>query len=462
MEFSDTEKALHEPAPGFESDATVTRAQQKPIGNTSEVNFRSCLTVLGGSLAVFCSVGFVNAFGVFQEYYKQNMLQDKSESDISWIGSVSIFLIYILSPVAGIVVDRFGPTTLLASGSLGLLVAVFTTSLCTKYYQFFLAQAVLLGASMAFLTLPPISVVSRCLPKHRGLAVGLVVGGSSIGGVVWPIMLERLLSTTDLGFGWVMRIVGFTMLPLLAFACATVREPLSSSPQQLPPAVAQSLEDSSENSRNSNSTKIAAAVKEPKTKAWDISIIKNQVFLCLCLGLALAYFGLFIPFFYVSSYAISRGIDAQLSFYLIAIMNGASLFGRTIPGHFADRWGYFNMILFALATSAITGFCWTAATSLAGLIVWSLAYGFASGAILTLQSACAGKIATHQTQGTAMGILMGALSVTSLVGSPIGGSLVSNHGYLALSMFTGATLIAGTFFVVVSGLLLNREVFVAV
>jgi len=42
----------------------------------------SCM-VLGGAFAVmFCSVGFINAFGVFQEYYKATFLKNKSASDI--------------------------------------------------------------------------------------------------------------------------------------------------------------------------------------------------------------------------------------------------------------------------------------------------------------------------------------------------------------------------------------------
>lgn len=37
------------------------------------------------------------------------MLQDKTESDISWLGSVSIFMLYILAPLTGVLVDKIGP-----------------------------------------------------------------------------------------------------------------------------------------------------------------------------------------------------------------------------------------------------------------------------------------------------------------------------------------------------------------
>ena len=71
---------------------------------------RACLAVLGSSLAIFCSVGFVNAFGVFQEYYFAHQLRRRSEFDISWVGSFATFAMFMWAPVAGVLVDRMGPT----------------------------------------------------------------------------------------------------------------------------------------------------------------------------------------------------------------------------------------------------------------------------------------------------------------------------------------------------------------
>lgn len=75
----------------------------------SKIHIGSYLVVAGASLSLFSSVGFLNSFGVFEVYYKANVLQDKSESDISWLGSVSIFMLYILAPLTGVLVDKIGP-----------------------------------------------------------------------------------------------------------------------------------------------------------------------------------------------------------------------------------------------------------------------------------------------------------------------------------------------------------------
>jgi MFS family permease len=67
------------------------------------------LAVAGASSILFCGVGFVNVFGVFQDYYRATILRSLSDFDISWIGSAGIFLLYSLAPLAGILTDKFGP-----------------------------------------------------------------------------------------------------------------------------------------------------------------------------------------------------------------------------------------------------------------------------------------------------------------------------------------------------------------
>ena len=244
------------------------------------------------------------------------------------------------------------------------------TALCTKYYQLFLAQSILLGASMSFIFCPPLAVVSRRLPHRRGLALGLAIGGSSIGGIIWPIMLERLLNSDGVGFPWTMRAVAFTMLPLLAIACATIFEAPAklSSQHELQSDVGESSEETMHPATESKAA--------PKT---DLSILKKWEFILLCVGFDIIYLGLFLPLFYVSTYAMSIGISTSTAFYLLSAVNGASFLGRVLPGYMADRYGYFNLCILMVLASGVISFCWTAVSSLAGIIVWSLAFGFASG-----------------------------------------------------------------------------------
>ncbi|KAI3339259.1 putative MFS monocarboxylate transporter [Ustulina deusta] len=418
-------------------------------------SFRSWLAVAGASLGLFCTVGFFNAFGVYQEYYGTGLLKAYSASDISWIGSVAIFLLYIGSPITGILVDRLGPTNLLIIGSIGQLLAIFLSSLCSQYYQLFLTQAVLLGASTSLILTPCAAVVARRLPHRRGLALGITIGGSSIGGIIWPIMLQQLLYTRGVSFGWVQRAVGFTMLPLLAVACVTVVDAEKESNKPTP-----SESEASDGSVRGGNNNNPSPEEKPKTRHPIVAIFKNTAFVLLCLGLALTYLGLFTPFFYISIYAVSKGASSSTAFYLISAVNAASFFGRVVPGHLADRYGHFNICTLSVLTSGIIAFTWTAAYSLPGMILWGIAYGFTSGAIISLQSACASKLSKPEHQGTALGLLLGSVSVTALVGTPISGQILLRGGYLGLGIWTGVTLLAGGVVLVAARLKLDRKILV--
>lgn len=339
------------------------------------------MALLGASLALFCTVGFLNAFGVFQKYYTTYLHSNRSSSDISWIGSLCIFLLYAGSPFGGVLVDRIGPTIPLCIGSVGLLLALFMTSLCTQYWQLMLAQSLLLGVSASLVFCPPLGVVLRHMPHRRGLAMGLTIGGSSIGGIVWPIMLQQLLNNDQVSFGWAIRAVAFIMMPLLAIVCFTVVEPVQK-PLSQPGTTATNVQTDGEaqksaESLNGNATDDLSENKRQKSGTKDF--LKKPTYMLLCGGLALAYLGLFTPLFYISSYAIAQGQATSTAFYLLSAVNASSFFGRVVPGHLADGAGHYNLLTIFTFLSGLVGFTWTKATSLAGLIVWGLAYGFCSG-----------------------------------------------------------------------------------
>ncbi|KAF9893860.1 hypothetical protein FE257_010030 [Aspergillus nanangensis] len=412
----------------------------------SEHSIRGWLAILGSFAAFFCSVGFINAFGVFQDYYRAHQLSAHSDFDISWIGSFATFMLFGCGPLAGILVDRKGPTLPLVAGSLGMLVAIFMTSLCSQYYQFFLAQALLLGASMAFLVCPAIATVSRYFRRNKGMAMGLTVSGSSLGGIVWPIVINELLNKDNISFGWTIRIIGFIMLPLLLLALLTIVSPQAASH----PELTAGEEDQSTQGRHQ-------VGKVSREQVY--SLVKTPAFLLLCAGLAISYLGMFSPFFYVTSYARSLGHSTSFAFYLVSIVNAASFFGRILPGILADRYGHFNLCSLAVILSGIIAFCWTAAEGVAALVIWSLAYGLTSGAIMSLQAACAAHLTSPELQGTSMGLILGSVAITALFGTPISGQLVGSYSYLALSMYAGACLVVGGALIFCARLKLNGQIF---
>ena len=241
-----------------------------------------------------------------------------------------------------------------------------------------------------------------------------------------------------------MRIIGFVMIPLLGMVLVFVRKPVSA--RSTPTGVEGGT--ASEKNKNSKAKK-------------DFSGLKQPAFILLCSGLALAFFGFFVPLFYTSVWATSLGFSENFAFYLISILNGASLFGRILPGFVADRYGPFNILTLAAFVSGVVVFCWTAATSTAGLIIWTIAYGFTSGALLSLQLACATSLVSENVRGAAIGAVMGSVSLTGLFGTPIAGELVKS-GYLATSCFAGAMLMVGGVLLGAARMAKSRKLFAKV
>ena len=70
--------------------------------------FKAWSVIFGSFLMVFTTFGYTNAFGVYQSYLKQNQLASSSESAISWIGSLQIFLSFSGGLISGRIFDSHG------------------------------------------------------------------------------------------------------------------------------------------------------------------------------------------------------------------------------------------------------------------------------------------------------------------------------------------------------------------
>ena len=88
--------------------------------------------VVFGSFCIMFSVyGLVNTSAVFESYFIQHQLKHKSPSDIAWIFSVYLFLIYFLGLLVGPIFDRHGHFVLILVGSIFAVANPFILSVCS-------------------------------------------------------------------------------------------------------------------------------------------------------------------------------------------------------------------------------------------------------------------------------------------------------------------------------------------
>lgn len=165
-----------------------------------------------GHLVVFNTWGYINSFGVFQTYYVSEL--GFPPSNVSWIGSIQIFLLFFIGTFSGRATDYGLFRVTVIVGSLFHLLGIFMTSLATKYWQLVLAQGICGGLGNGLVFCPALAVLSTYFTKKRSVAIAIAASGSSTGGLIYPIIVQRLLP--KIGFPWTVRIIGFIMLGLQA------------------------------------------------------------------------------------------------------------------------------------------------------------------------------------------------------------------------------------------------------
>lgn len=305
--------------------------------------------------------------------------------------------------------------------------AVMMTSLCTQYWQFMLAQGILTGISMGFLLNPATAAVSQYFHRRRGAAVGITIAGSSVGSIVFPILLSKLLNETEVGFGWSVRVCAFVLIPLLAFSAVAIKGRLA-----------------------------------PRSTSFFLpEAFKNRLYLALIAATFFLYVGTFIPLFYLPAYATSRGMGDTLAGYLIAILNAAGVPGRVIPGILGDKLGRLNALFAAGVSTAILIFCWPLVETNAAIIGFAVAIGFTSGAIISGSSVALSLCPTNPRDvGTWLGQALAIASLAALAAPPANGALIKAYGgFEQASYLSGAMCLLGALLTLAAKALTDKGLF---
>lgn len=198
------------------------------------------------------------------------------------------FCMFAGGPIVGKVYDNYGPRWLLLFGSFAHVFGLMMTSLSSEYYQFFLAQSVVsaVGASAIFYC--SMSSIGTWFYKYRATAYGIMASGSSLGGVVLPIMVTKLVP--QIGFAWTMRTVAFTFFGMLVISNLTIKSRLKPQPK-------------------------------PLVMMEFVRPFGDATFVLTAAGSWMFFFGMFLPFTYIILQAQQEGMDPELSQYLIPILN---------------------------------------------------------------------------------------------------------------------------------------------
>ena len=179
-----------------------------------EGGLRAWSVVAGAFCGSFAIFGLINSTGVLLDYFSNHQLKDYNSSQIGWIFGLALFLTFFCGAPVGPIFDAYGPRALIFAGSVLLVLSMFLLGLCTRkysshlaqhptnieteYWHFFLVYSVLNGLGGCLINTPCVASIGHFFLVRRGNATGIAMTSGSIGGIVFPLMLQRLIPMVGL------------------------------------------------------------------------------------------------------------------------------------------------------------------------------------------------------------------------------------------------------------------------
>jgi MFS family permease len=332
---------------------------------------------------------------------------------------------------------------LLYVGSFLVVFGFMMASISSTYWQVFLSQGICIGLGTSCLSIPSIALVPMYFtPPKRAWAMGAATMGSGLGSTAYPIMFQAL--QTRIGFAWTVRMLGFISLAFCIFAIIVTRP------------------------RYKEKTTTTTAVAQQKGLAGRLHSIRTMVresqigerrYLVYIVAVFFSNLAFFEPLYYLEGYATEHGMRGQaVTGYLLAILNGSSIFGRLVPSAVAPRLGVANTLVVIYFLSAASVFYWISATNAGGNISFAVLYGFFSGGVVAFQPVVLTYITDDLSYlGTRLGVLSILKGIGSLAGPPIAGAIVqtAGGGYLGVQLFTGFAIVPSVIFAIILCLMLD-------
>ncbi|KAJ2791403.1 hypothetical protein GGI18_001161 [Coemansia linderi] len=347
-------------------------------------------------ISLMLSIGINDAYGVYQQHYQLTEFPNATTGIISWIGTTQFLVMCVGGTFSGFLCEHFDTRVMSAVGAIVMGVAFIAGSFCKTVQMLMLTQGLLYGIGASFPFVAGTSIPTQWFTKRRGLATGIALSGSGLGGMWMTSATQSLIDSV--GRPWAMRVTGIV-------ACVAV---LAISPWMR-----------------------VRLVPSRNEKIIDWSLLRDlrfNLFMGAVVFAVAAYFG---PFYQVPSYSVVvLHKSANWGSNMDTLMNGLSVLGRLAVGFLADFTGPLNLFIintFLAAASLLV--LWVPFDSVGTLIAVDLLFGFAIGGIVSVIPVVAAQVFGLARLPSIIGLLFIGYFAGGLLGVPPMSALLDDVGH---------------------------------
>ncbi|KAG8697162.1 hypothetical protein FRC09_008032 [Ceratobasidium sp. 395] len=310
-------------------------------------------------------------WGVFQEYYRHNILVGTPSSVLGLLGSTQGGIGTLSSLFFGKLGDRYGYKRFTVIALVCSVTQLIGAAFSTKLWHFFLTQGVLQGLATGLCFPFILAYPAQWFKRRRGLATGIIAGGN--------------------------------YYPEADTICLVKEGP----------------------------GRAAARAARGRVGWVDKKLLGDPVFWSVAMSLGLCVFGFFSPYFFMPTYVASRipSLSPQYAVLPSSIMNFSSALGRSLIGLLADTIGPANAFMLAVLISALSQLLmWNFAYDYVVIMIFSVFFGATGGCFLSLMTPLAAQLFGTKNLAGLTGTFNFFMAPGNLAAAPIAGAVLASSG----------------------------------
>ncbi|XP_054856938.1 monocarboxylate transporter 9 [Eublepharis macularius] len=184
--------------------------------------------VLVSFFTQFLCYGSPLAVGVLYLEWLDTFEEGKGKT--AWVGSLASGVGLLASPVCGVCVSAFGARPVTVFSSFMVAGGLMMSSFAPNIYFLFFSYGILVGLGCGLLYTATVAITCQYFDRRRGLALGLISTGSSVGLFIYAALQKELIKLY--GLEGCLLVVGALSLNILV--CGSLMRPLHSRSSSLP------------------------------------------------------------------------------------------------------------------------------------------------------------------------------------------------------------------------------------
>ncbi|OAL25811.1 hypothetical protein AYO20_10366 [Fonsecaea nubica] len=398
---------------GHESMVVPANAQpaMRPVSRKRQTVILFC-----AFFDVFITIGLNQAYGVFLNYYLSDGSSPKdpflppsevsSKAMLAFVGTLAAGLTWGGSIVVNPLMARSkDPRWLTGAGAAFIGTGYVLASFCDKVWQLLITQGLIYGIGTSLMYFPILAVAPEYFDAHRGSAMGFILSGAGVGGLVYAPAARALLAR--MGAAWTLRIFGVVNFALcIPIVLGT---PPSRSLSKRPTLV-------------------------------DVRLAKRPIFILQATAAMAQAAGNLVPLTFLPEFSTRLGYTAAFGAALLAINNAVNTVSRIAMGFLADVAGRQNTLVLSVLGSAITVVAFWLSSAygndMALWITFVVTYGLFAGGYNSLFPTTVIEVFGAQAYASVNGFIYFIRGLGAFWGSPVGGALVADdqhpHAFITL------------------------------